>query len=209
MGEFVRRLVTGFLTKGYVFYVAGDVPPPKDPRRVAERLAARYGLRVSRQERVRRKRAGLANVGLLRFGRFFLLVATAGRHDFFEAERSSIRDFRREPLLFAGYSVSLRRDGSTKKGGTEIRLRGSVRIAALEYRVLRRELAEHALHEGVGERLGRLPFEPYAPVRRQLLNLLRAVNRVRGAAGLEAVPVGVLRLKRRGRGSSVAVFERT
>ncbi len=196
--EFVRRLVTGFLTKGYVFYVAGDVPPPKEPRAVAEKLATRYGLRVSRQERVRRKRSGLANLGFLRFGRFFVLLATHGEHAFFEAERERIRDFRRQPLLFAGYSVSLRRDGSAKVEGGVPRLRGSVRIAPAEYRVLKHELLGRAL-EGVrelGGRLARVPFEPYAPVRRQLLNLLRAVNRARGKAGMEAVPVGTLRLSR-------------
>lgn len=45
--------------------------------------------------------------------------------------------------------------------------------------------------------IARIPFEPYAPVRRQLLNILRAVNRVRQAAGFESVPVSALRLRRR------------
>jgi len=43
-----------------------------------------------------------------------------------------------------------------------------------------------------------LPFEPYAPVRRQLLNLLRAVNRERGRAGFELLTTSALRLSRRG-----------
>ena len=47
------------------------------------------------------------------------------------------------------------------------------------------------------EEFGMLRFEPYAPVRRQLLNLLRAVNRARKQAGFEPVPVECLRLKRR------------
>ena len=42
-----------------------------------------------------------------------------------------------------------------------------------------------------------LPFEPYAPVRRQLLNLLRAVNLVRKQAGYRPVPVEVVPLRRR------------
>lgn len=42
-----------------------------------------------------------------------------------------------------------------------------------------------------------LHHEPYAPVRRQLLNLLRAVNRAWKQAGYEPVPVECLRLKRR------------
>jgi hypothetical protein len=43
----------------------------------------------------------------------------------------------------------------------------------------------------------KLPFEPYAPVRQQLLIILRAVNRARKAAGLEPVPWTCIRLKRR------------
>ena len=43
----------------------------------------------------------------------------------------------------------------------------------------------------------RLPFEPYAPVRVQLLCILRAVNRARKVAGFEPVPKTCLRLNRR------------
>ncbi|MCA9439140.1 MAG: hypothetical protein KC978_25370, partial [Candidatus Omnitrophica bacterium] len=44
--------------------------------------------------------------------------------------------------------------------------------------------------------LWRLPFEPYAPVRRQLLCILRAVNKKRKEAGYEVLPQSVLRFKR-------------
>lgn len=42
-----------------------------------------------------------------------------------------------------------------------------------------------------------LPFEPYAPIRRQMLMLLRAVNAARKRAGFRAVPTEVLPLRRR------------
>ena len=42
-----------------------------------------------------------------------------------------------------------------------------------------------------------LPVAPYAPVRRQLLLINRAVNRLRAAAGEPLVPVDVLALRRR------------
>lgn len=41
------------------------------------------------------------------------------------------------------------------------------------------------------------PFEPYVPVRRQLLNLLRLVNKRRKVAGFVPVPHQVLHLLRR------------
>jgi len=43
----------------------------------------------------------------------------------------------------------------------------------------------------------RVPFEPYAPIRRQLLNILRAVNGKRKAAAKDPVPTTALRLRRR------------
>ena len=49
----------------------------------------------------------------------------------------------------------------------------------------------------VGRALASLPFEAYAPIRRQLLSLLGSVNRKRRAAGLDPLPWSVLRLKRR------------
>jgi hypothetical protein len=39
-------------------------------------------------------------------------------------------------------------------------------------------------------------FAPYAPVRRQVLNIHRGVNRARKTAGLALVPVAALRLRR-------------
>jgi hypothetical protein len=43
----------------------------------------------------------------------------------------------------------------------------------------------------------RLPFEPYAPIRRQMLRLLRDVNAARKTAGFRAIPLEVLPLRRR------------
>jgi fucose permease len=41
-----------------------------------------------------------------------------------------------------------------------------------------------------------LPFEPYAPVRRQLLNLVRAMNKARKVAGFESLSFSCVRMKR-------------
>ena len=76
----------------------------------------------------------------------------------------------------------------------------SVRIDQVTYRRLRAylvDLAPRRSLEAMAEEFGMLRFEPYAPVRRQLVNLLRAVNRVRKQAGFEPVPPSCLRLKRK------------
>lgn len=49
----------------------------------------------------------------------------------------------------------------------------------------------------IQQELSLVPFEPYAPVRRQMLALLRTVNRERKRAGLGEIPLTVLRLRRR------------
>ena len=68
------------------------------------------------------------------------------------------------------------------------------------YRALKTHFQQVAVHrtvEALAAELRTLPFAPYAPVRRQLLNLLRALNRRRKVAGLEPVPFSALRLRRR------------
>ena len=104
---FVQQLAVACLPKGYWFYVAGWVPEGKAPEVVDAKLIARYGIGVSKWTRARRKMAGSANLQYLRRGRFFLLLATHGRHAFFE-EEASIRDVRRVPIRFEGYSISFR-----------------------------------------------------------------------------------------------------
>lgn len=51
--------------------------------------------------------------------------------------------------------------------------------------------------EHMMEAFSMLPYEPYVPIRRQVLTLLRAVNWTRKQLGLEPVPTSCLRLKRR------------
>ena len=75
-----------------------------------------------------------------------------------------------------------------------------MRIHPSEYLTLKAyflDLATRRSVEKLTAEFQRIPFEPYAPVRRQFLNILRAVNRERKRAGYELVPVEALRLRRR------------
>jgi hypothetical protein len=189
---FVQQLAVSYIGHGYVFYVTGEIPAAKDPATVDAKLIARYGIGISRWARTRRKKAGLANMHYLRYGRFFVLLASHGEHRFFTDE-PNFRDVRRDAIRFAGYSISL-------KKGADGRLHPSVRIHSDEYRKLKAyllDLAPHRSVENLSAVFAAVPFERYAPVRRQLLNLWRAVNRARGEAGFEPVPLSALRLRRR------------
>jgi len=182
LAGFIQQLAVAYVAHGYWFYARGWIPIDKDPEAIDRKLIDRYGIDVSKWERARRKRAGLANLHYLRFGRTFVLIATHGQH------AAVIRDIRRVPFKHGGYSVSYRNGHA------------SVRIDQETYKRMKAYLVELALRrpaDALVAELGMLPFEPYAPVRRQLLNLHRAVNRARKTAGLSEVPVECLRLRRR------------
>ncbi len=73
-----------------------------------DKLVRRYHADPSKWARLRRKRVGLANVAYLRFGRTFVLVATHGLGEFFEAEGGAVRDARQEPFRVGGYAVGFK-----------------------------------------------------------------------------------------------------
>lgn len=185
---FIQQLAVSYVAHGYVHYAAGSIPEGKDPRAIDAKLLELYEVPISKWARARRKRAGLGNVQYLRHDRFFVLLGTDGFHPFKLREGRVLRDLRKAPVHYAGYSVSFR-------GG-----HASVRIALNEYKCLKAyflELAPNRSVEALTVEFSSLPFEPYAGVRRQLLNLHRAVNRKRREGGLEELPFSCLRLRRR------------
>ena len=201
---FVQQFACCYVLHGYHHYVVGEIPARKDPCVVDERLIERYGIDLSRFQRARRKKAGSANVQYIRYRRFFVLCATEpkGAHQFYEEHpprrvggRSvpQIRDIKQHPLAFGGYSIGYHR-------GIDRKWHVSVRIHPERYRDLKAHFVNVATKWSVAnleKEFQELRFEPYAPVRRQLLALLRAVNRERKSKGWDLVPFSALRLKRR------------
>ena len=185
---FIQQLAVGYLARGYVFYVAGEIPSGKDPHAVDEKLIEKYGIVASRATRARRKALGLANVQYLRYRRSFLLVATPGKHRLFEDEADMVRDARETPMKFLGYALSYRAGHP------------HVRIEQRQYLELKAYFLELALHRQVSaieEEFRKLHYEPYAPVRGQLFALLRALNRKRRVSQFEPVSSRCIRVRRR------------
>lgn len=185
---FIQQVAVAYLARGYWFYVAGRIPDGKPAATVDAKLIAKYGAGAMRHERARRKRAGLANVRYIRHDRYFLLLATHGKHAFFEEEAGQVRDARRVPIRVAGYSLSARNG------------RVSVRIAPDEYQRLKAwflDLACRRQADALAAEFERVRFMPYRPVRVQLLTIWRAVNRARRAAGFDRVPIEAVPWKRR------------
>lgn len=172
---FVQQLACAYLVHGYHYYVTGRVPESKDRRAVDAKMINRFEADRPRWARSRRKRGGQGNAHYLRYGDFFVLVATEGPQPFFdEHNESQIRHVRRSPIAFAGYSIGWHR-------GVDRKWHVSVRIHPDEYRNLKAFLVEIATKRDVdqmSEVLANIPFEPYAPVRRQLLNRKHPTNRI-------------------------------
>jgi hypothetical protein len=197
---FVQRLALDYVRYGYWFYVVGSIPAGMSPAKIDRDIISRYKVNISRWTRYRRAKLGLASVRYLRFERFYVLIANEGQHLFREREAERMKDIRKTPIRFAGYSIGYKRS----KGGNS--WHPSVRVERNQYRVLKREFLDASLKLSVKalvKAFRSLPFEPYAPVRWQLVNLLQLVNDRRKAARLPLVPVRALRFKRR----SVRRFE--
>ncbi len=197
---FVQQIACSYLRHGYWRYVSGIVPSWKDPASVDAKLLAKYGIAVSESTRQRRKKLGMANLQYLRHERTFVILATDGRHHFYDDEAGAIRDIRRVPIKFHGYSISFRKGGRTRTGEKDPRWHSHVAIERERYKEIRAQLLHLAIHrspQSLALAFYRLPFEPYAPIRRQFLNLLRAVNRARKSAGFELLPTAILPLRRR------------
>jgi len=197
---FVQQIACCYLRHGYWFYVTGQIPAGKDPLLVDAKLIAKYGVAVSESTRSRRKTAGQANLQYLRYERFFVVLATKGAHRFYEDEIAQIRDIRRVPLKFAGYSISYRRGGRTRDGSSDPSWHAHVRIdrqQQIELTAHLGELAKRRKPDSIASAIYNLPLEPYAPIRRQLLLILRSLNRQRRELGYAPLPMEVLPLRRR------------
>jgi len=112
----VQQVAVSYLRHGYWYYVSGWIKRGKDPEQIDRKLIDKYEIAISERERSARKRRGLANLQYIRHRNWFLLLATEGHHPFKQEERNQIRDCRRVPIKFEGYSISYRRSGVTPKG---------------------------------------------------------------------------------------------
>lgn len=185
---FIQRVAVDCVARGYHRYVLGQIPQKKDPHVVDRKMIEKFNL-VDKSARHRRKLLGLANTQYVRYRRFFvLLVSSYGYHEIFEQEGSLIRDVARVPMKFAGHSISFR------AGHVHVRIKQDL------YLRLKRYFFDHALKLSTvefEEAFRKLRFEPYAPIRSQLLCILRAVNCRREVAGLDLLPSSCLPLYRR------------
>jgi hypothetical protein len=191
---FIQQLVQYF-TSGYVFYSTAMIPARKLVRaeEIDRKLVQKYDVGISTWTRQVRRREGRAVFQYLRYQNFAVIFCTKGeRQKFNEGEGRNIQDARRRPLKFAGYAVSVR----TKANGV---YGARVRIERDTEAMLKDHFVSMALRcsaPSLKAALYHLPFAPYAPIRRQVLGLVRAVNKTRREAGLALLPYSCIRRRR-------------
>ena len=195
----VQQVAVCYLRHGYWWYVTGRIPKGKDPTVVDRKLVEKYEIALTDRQRAYRKKRGLANMQYIRYRDWFLLLATEGHHPFKQHERNQIRDCRRHPIKFEGYSISYRRGGVTPAGGGQPKWHACVRIDPPTYKQLKAFFLERACHrsvENLAADFARVPYSRFAPVRRQLLTIQRSVNDARSRMGYESIPHSCLKLRR-------------
>ncbi len=199
----IQQLVVHF-RNGYWFYVQGRVPDGKDEFAVDEKLMSKYGVKLSKYQRTRRRARGFYNVQYLRFNQDWILLATHGTHpqdtlekahpeSFHYSECKNLKDVRRSPLKCHGYSIGYRR-------GRDGKFHVQVRIEDSEYKEIRDYLVEMAGRRKFGwcvNQVWNIPYEPYKPVRKQMKTIVRQMNRVRKLRRQEQIPEKFIPWKRK------------
>ena len=206
----VQLIAASYLRHGYYWYVTGKIPDGKPPEAVDKKLIAKYGIDVSEWQRSKRRKSGLANSHYLRHCQWFILMLTEGHHALRSptsagGEGEQLKDCRRIPIRFAGYSISYRRSGVAQPGGRPVKWHAHVRLDSATYAAMKAHyeaIAVHRTPEKLATEFAKITYSRYAPIRRQLLNILRRVNEHRKRQSLATLPYAVLNLHR----SSVKVY---
>ena len=188
VGGFIQQAAVYYIQRGYYFYVLGRVPKGTRCRQIDRKILAKYEINLSKFQRYRLKKKGLASIQYLRYRDTFLLLATEGEHPFFTAEETAIQDARVSPLRVFGYAI-------THQNGRVL-----VGLDEETYRHLKADFLRLALRRTphtLARKFWSLPFEPYGPVYRQVLSICKAVNCKRKTGGLPLVPSSTLRRLRR------------
>ena len=87
---FIQQLAVAYVARKYFFYVSGHVPTRRSAAEHDERMLAKFDVARSKWSRYRRRQQRgpdgfpLANVQYLRYRNFWVLLATAGHHRFFD-----------------------------------------------------------------------------------------------------------------------------
>jgi hypothetical protein len=202
-------ILVNLVSKGYRYYFTGTIDDPTKQAVRDSRMLEYYEADLPKWTRERRRQRDEANFRYLRFDDWFIVLATEGKAQrFWHEDRHRIRDVRNIPIRFKGYSISYRQGGwkdrklwadpLVRERDTKWHVR--VQLDAETYAGVKAyflNIAPHRQVDFLAREFLDLQFQPYRPVREQLLAILRTVNRERQHAGYQRIPNSVIRFKRR------------
>ena len=92
MEGLIQQGALSYLRHGYWWYVTGIVPERKEPTEIDHNILSKYDIRKDWRFIAHNKSRGLANLQYIRHGRFYIIMATKGFHEFKDREAKRIRD---------------------------------------------------------------------------------------------------------------------
>lgn len=205
----MAAILVNLISKGYRYYFTGTIEEPAKFAVRDSRMLEYYDADLPKWTRERRRQRGEANFRYLRYANWFVVLATEGIAErFWREDRHRIRDIRHTPIRFKGYSLSYRQGGwkdrrlwadplvreRDMKWHVRVQLDFETYSGVKAYFL---NMATHRQADFLAREFLDLHFQPYRPVREQLLAILRAVNRQRQLAGYQRIPYSVIRFKRR------------
>jgi hypothetical protein len=181
LGSFLGKIAYNYARYGYHWYAVREIPEGKDLGEVDRKILTAYGVTYQHMRRKRRRAEGWANVAYVRYGRWFILLGTTGRHESFT--RICRKHLLEEPLYFGGYIVALH-DGEVT---VLVSPRRWKRIRELAHRIALHNEAKvfHFFHTWLDGKAA--PFS-FPGVMKQKTTLLAEVNTRRRVAGLTPIP---------------------
>jgi len=180
-GILLRKVVYDYARYGYTEYALREIPKGVDVAAVHEKLIREYRVTYCRMTRAMRKGEGMANVVLITYKRWFLLLGTPGRHETFS--RIVRRNLSTWPLHFMGYSVGM-------KGNISYVIVAPRRWRRIEE--IEKEIALHnteKVYDFFHRFLERVSVFRFPGVIKQKKRLLGEVNESRRRAGLLKISV--------------------
>ncbi len=188
--------VVNLVNKGYRLFYQGSIREGKDPLKTDLHMLATYEVIRSKYTRCRLKKEGQGSAQYLRFGNEWIMLMTEGLGPWFDEQiqRKRPNDLTGYPALHLHGHQIRHGWGDDRKKHTLVSISKPV-LRDLEAYFL--EMATKRSWTSLVNAFWDIPFEPYKPVRIQLLQLLHKVNFKRKCAGLPRVPASAIPKQRK------------
>lgn len=188
--EFLHQ-VTRLVGTGHYFFFSCLLGPDDDPAKLDWKIVNAWNLDLPYWKRAARHRGRAPSIHYLRFGSFYALLGTKGRggggepHAFFT--EYPVVDIRRYSMRCFGYSIRYPKSAKTGKRQLFVRLDDDAKAYLRTVLIRKATQPRFAERDAFEREVQSLPYQWYKPVRGQVKEIVREVNKIRRRAGLAQV----------------------